>query len=367
MRRLLTLATALVAAISLDACSRGESSQAEGNGKGPRRELKFPVEVQNVEIAKVEYTIEAVGSVDPFEQVSMTARVAGVVDRVNFREGDNVAANTPLVEIDAERYKLAVDAAQATSAQAQASLAEAEAGLKRRESASERNPGLIRGEELDTWRTKVTTAQAQVQQAKAALDQAKLNLRDAFVSSPIAGTIQTRTVQTGQYVQPGSVLGTLVRRDPLMLRFQVPEQDASPLRDGMTVRFRVSEANRDYTAKITHVAEVATSASRMVPVTAQIDDLQRAELRAGAFARVSVPVGGKLSSPVIQQTAIRPSERGFLAFVVENGKARERILTLGMRTPEGKVEVKEGLASGDKLVTRGAEALKDGVDVVVKQ
>jgi len=68
------------------------------------------------------------------------------------------------------------------------------------------------------------TAAAEVSQAQAALAQARLNLRDALVRAPVSGIIQTRTVQTGQYVQLGTVLATLVQRDPLLLRFQVPEQ-----------------------------------------------------------------------------------------------------------------------------------------------
>ena len=93
---------------------------------------------------------------------------------------------------------------------------------------------------------------------------------------------------------------------------------------------------------------------------------QKAELRPGGFARISVPVAGVRQSPVVPQTAIRPSERGFLAFVVEDGKARERILTLGLRTLDGKVEVKEGIKEGDQLVIRGNEALRDGVEVETK-
>ena len=66
------------------------------------------------------------------------------------------------------------------------------------------------------------------------------------------------------------------------------------------------------------------------------------------------------TAPVIPQTAIRPSDRGFIAFVVEKDAAVERILQLGMRTADGQVEVLAGLKLGEKLVIRGAEALRDG-------
>jgi multidrug efflux system membrane fusion protein len=347
------------------ACSKDGSAAAQqaGGKNGARRSLEFPVEARPVEARLVEYTINAVGSLDAFERVAVTARVPGAVERVLFREGQIVQRGQTLVEIEPERYRLAVVAAEATLQKEQAAKAEADAGYARRQAASAKNPGLIRGEEIETWRTKVQTAIAQSSQASAALAQARLNLRDAFVRAPVAGIIQTRTVETGQYVQTGAVMATLVRRDPLLLRFQVPEQEAAPLRPGMIARFAVSEGEPQHQARITHVAAAASSASRMVDVTANVVNPNRPEFRPGAFTRVVVPVSNRTQAPVIPQTAIRPSESGFLAYVVNNGVAEQRILTLGMRTADGQVEVKQGLAAGEMLVVRGAEALRDGAKV----
>jgi multidrug efflux system membrane fusion protein len=350
-------------------CSKGDAKETRGAG-GPgagRRNTEFPVEVRPVESRNVEYSITAVGSLDAFERVAVTARVAGAVERVNFREGQLVKAGQPLVEIEPERYRLAVDAAEATLNKALASKSEAEAGYARRQEANAKNAGLIRGEEIETWRTKVQTAAAEVTQAQAAVAQAKLNLRDAFVRAPVSGIIQTRTVETGQYVPVGTVLSTLVRRDPLLLRFQVPEGDALPLRPGVIARFNVAEDTTSHEARITHVAAAASQTSRMVEVTANVLNSNRPELRPGAFARVTVPIGSPRPAPVIPQTAIRPSEKGFLAYTVDNGVATQRVLTLGMRTADGQVEVKDGLRAGEILVVRGAEALRDGVKVKVTQ
>src|SRR5688572_11225411 len=353
---------------TFSACSKGDAQTQGGPGGGPggRKSMEFPVEVRPVESRKVEYSINAVGSLDAFERVSVTARVAGTVERVLLREGQVVGRGQALVEIDPERYRLAVEAAQAALQKASAGRSEAEAGYSRRQAASAKNPGLIRGEEVETWRTKVQTAAAEVAAAQAALSQARLNLRDAFVRAPVAGIIQTRTVETGQYVPVGTVLATLVRRDPLLLRFQVPEQEAQPLRPGLVARFSV-EGVEQFQAQITHVAAAASQSSRMVDVTAQVVNPNRPELRPGAFARVTVPIGATREAPVIPQTAIRPTERGFLAYTVENGTAKARLLTLGMRTADGQVEVKNGLAAGETLVIRGAEALRDGAKVKVTQ
>lgn len=373
MRRLWK-ASALIAACALAlSCSKGDGKETKGAAGGPggpggpggKRSMEFPVEVQPVESRNVEYSITAVGSLEAFERVAVTARVAGAVERVNFREGQLVSKGQALIEIEPERYRLAVDAAEATVNKQLASKAEAEAGYARRQSASAKNPGLIRGEEIETWRTKVQTAVAEVSQAQAALAQAKLNLRDAFVRAPVSGIIQTRTIETGQYVPVGTAVATLMRRDPLLLRFQVPEQDAMPLRPGIIARFNVSEDLTQHEARITHVAAAASATSRMVDVTANVINPDRPELRPGAFARVTVPIGATRASPVIPQTAIRPSEKGFLAYTVAQGVAQQRILTLGMRTADGQVEVRQGLQPGEMLVIRGAEALRDGAKVKV--
>ena len=359
----------MILTLALGACSRdgGEAKGAPGGG-GPganRAAMAFPVEVRPVESRRVEYTVTAVGSLEAFERVAVTSRVAGAVERVLFSEGQVVSKGQALVEVEPERYRIAVNAAQASLQKARAGLAEAEAGYSRRQAASAKNPGLIRGEEIETWRTKVQSTAAEVAQAQAALSQANLNLRDAFVRAPVPGIIQTRTVETGQYVPVGTVLATLHRRDPLLLRFQVPEQDVTSLRPGIIARFNIAEDATQHQARITHVAAAASQASRMVEVTANVLNPNQPSLRPGAFARVTVPIGSERDAPVIPQTAIRPSEKGFLAYTIENGVARQRVLTLGMRTADGQVEVKSGLATGESLVIRGAEALRDGAKVKV--
>lgn len=341
-------------------CKKGEATPEQGRRQG-RQAMSFPVEVVPVTAEQVEYVVPAVGTVEAFEQVQLTARVAGVVEAVRFMEGDEVKAGQVLVEIDPARYNLAVRAARATLDRVTAAQAEAAAGLERRE--AEGAEGVFSKEEIASWRSRSATTAAQVAEARVALDQALLNLRDAYVRAPIQGKIQTRTVQTGQYVAVGTVLATLLRRDPLLLRFQIPDAEAPRVRPGMEARFTVKGDARTFTAKLTHVADAADPATRMVAVTGEVQGEGKDVLRPGTFAEVTVPVGSSGDAPVIPLTAVRPSERGFLAYVVDGDVARERVLSLGLRTANGRVEVKSGLSVGERLVVRGAEALRDGVRV----
>jgi RND family efflux transporter MFP subunit len=350
----------LVACLAAFGCSKSSAKPDPKKGPGGRGPASFPVEVMAAEARQVEYSVSAVGSVDAFEQVQVTARVAGAVEAVRFAEGDVVKKGAPLIEIEVQRYNLAVRSAQASVERARAARMDAESILSRREKGAAE--GIATQEDLQTARTKVATATADVATAESALSLAQLNLRDAYVRAPIDGTIQTRTVTTGQYVQPGTVLATLVKRDPLLLRFQVPEHESAELKPKMVARFKVRGLDRELTAEISSVAQSADMTTRMVQVVGQVS-APPPELRPGAFAEVTVPIGAKRDAPVIPQTAVRPSERGFLSFVIQDGKAQERVLELGLRTTDGLVEVKKGVVPGDAVVVRGAEALSDGVSV----
>ncbi|WP_437670002.1 efflux RND transporter periplasmic adaptor subunit [Sorangium sp. So ce131] len=362
--RISTLAfVAGLALLGSPACKKGEEASPEQGRRPGKQAMSFPVEVVPVSAERVEYAVSAVGSVEAFEQVQLTARVAGVVEAVRFMEGDEVKQGQVLVEIDPARYNLAVRAARATLDRMTATQAEAAAGLERRE--AEGAEGVFSKEDIASWRSKAATTAAQVAEAKVAVDQALLNLRDAYVRAPIQGKIQTRTVQTGQHVAVGTVLATLLRRDPLLLRFQIPAAEAPRVRPGMEARFQIKGDARTHAAKLTHVADAADPATRMVAVTGEVQGEGKDLLRPGTFAEVTVPVGASGDAPVIPLTAVRPSERGFLAYVVDGTTARERVLSLGLRTPDGRVEVKSGLSAGERLVVRGAEALREGAQVRV--
>lgn len=349
-----TLLAVLTALTIPCGCSEEQTSASVRPGGAPT--VAFPVEVETAAVREVEYTVSAVGSVAAFETVQLVARVPGTVEKVSFAEGDNVGASQVLVEIEPERYRIEVESARAALLRAQAEAADAAAGLTRRESL----PRLFPEEDVETHRTRVRVADAVVLERKAALARAELNLNGAYVRALASGLIETRTVQTGQYVQAGTVLATLVRREPLLLRFGVPEPDSASLEPGMAATFRVSGDAREYALEIVHVGGAADPASRMVAITGRVTSPERDALRPGSFAEVRVPVGRSHGLPVIPQTAIRPSERGFLAFVVENGVAHQRVLTLGLRTADGRVEVLDGLRPQEVLVVRGAEALEEG-------
>jgi len=358
--------------LALVACGKKDDTPARGGGKGGRAgggKLEYPVEVAPLEVKQMQYAVNAPGSIDAFQQVQITARVQGAVDKVAFVEGQNVKEGDILVSIESERYSIAVNQARSTLAKAQATQKSAEAALNRRLEAQKESPGLVPGEEIEQKSTQVDTAKADVDAAKQSLSVANLNLRDSQVRAPIAGTVQTRTVQQGQFLQPGAVLATILQRDPLLLRFQVTEQDAPRLKPGMVATIKLRESAHEFGSKITLVNGAADPATRLVGVTAQVDETTHQYwLRPGAFCQVTVPVGDARQGIVVPGLAIQPTEKGNVVYVVDDKSiAHAKVIETGMHTPEGGVEVTRGVQAGELLVVRGIEPLSDGAPVKISK
>jgi len=361
------------------ACKGGEKAGADqapqGGGKrggrgvageGGLLSVAYTVDILQIESKKLDYVVTAPGTIEAFERVQVTSRVAGVVDKVSFKEGQDVKAGDVLVMIDSERFRLSVNSAKAALEKTQAAQKDVEAQVARREGASEKNPGLIPGEELETFRTKVLTAKADTSVAAENVKVAELNLRDSLVKAPLGGTIQTRTVETGQYVNAGFVMATLLKSDPLLLRFQVEPSEAPRLKPGMQAKFTMRETQREFTAAITLVSAAADPTTHMVGVTAQVDatDGHTYWLRPGSFCDVTIDVGATREAPVIPRTATRATDHGYVVFVADqDNKVDERVITMGMNTKDGWVEVKTGIKAGEWLVVRGAEALTDNAKI----
>ena len=363
MRLVISLFFVFFALFTSVACNNSNKTQTSAPKSA---QLVFPVELASIEERNLEFVIQAVGSVEPYEMVQLTSRVPGAVDKANFLEGQHVKAGELIAEIDTKRYQVAVKAAEAALLRANANKAETQASLERREKAQKNSPGLISTEELELYKAKYATALADQMSAQAALEQAKLNLNDAYVRAPFEGILQSRTVQTGQYVQPGNILTTLLRKNPVLVRFKVTDDEASHIKPGMKISFNAGNNLPALSGEVFFVASLADVVSRMVLVSAKMDNPDAADIPLGAFANVTVFVGNKPNALVIPQMAIRPTERGFLAFVVENNIARERVLKLGLRTTDGLVEVQQGLHPHEMLVIRGAEALKENSLVSVQ-
>ena len=330
---------------------------------------RYPVEVTSVVSEPPQRRITAPAALAAIETVRIAARVSGVVDRVLVREGDSVKPGQAVAEIDAERYRLTADAARAELARAGAVRDDAAAGQARRERGAREQPGLVSDEELAQTRARTMQADADVAAATARLARAELDLREAQVRSPVAGVVQSRSAATGDPVQPGSPIATVIDRSEIQLRFAIPASDAAEVRPGMAVAFRIAGESADRAAAVVLVSEVADARTRLVEVVARV--AAAGEVRPGVFAEARLDLPPGAPRLLVPDLAIRPSEKGYLVWVVEGaGDAAtvgERTVTMGARTRDGRVEVLAGLSAGDRVVVRGGEALRAGVPLAISE
>jgi RND family efflux transporter MFP subunit len=357
---------ALVLVVLAACTSKSSDTPPAGKRGAGGNKLQYAVDVSPLVARQMQYAVNAPGTIDAFQQVQITARVAGAVDKVAFVEGQQVKQGDTLVVIESERYQIALEQAKAAVAKADAAQKSAEAALSRRLDAQKESPGLVPGEEIEQKQTAVDTAKADLLAAKESQKVAELNLRDSAVRAPIAGVVQTRTVNQGQYLQPGAVLATILQKEPMLVRFQVSEQDAPRLKPDTPLNITLNESAREFTGKITLVADAADPTTRQVPITGTVDPTDHQYwLRPGAFCKVSVPIGTARPGIVVPQIALQPTEKGNIVYVVENGIAHSRVVETGMHTGDGGVELTRGVKEGEQIVVRGIDPLTDGAPVKI--
>ena len=355
MNRKTELFAALLVVLVAAGCGRTQSAAAS-RPKG----AALSVRVAPVVNQEVVYRIKALGSLEAEEMIQVTAEVEGAVSEVRFHEGDRVTPQTVLLRIDPERFRLEAEQAEASYQQSLAEQARAEADLKRREELNQNQ--LVAAEELNRSRGETRRLRAAAEAAKANRDIAVQNMRKAEVRPPHPGVINTKTVETGQFVKTGVVLATLVDTRRLRLRFKISEAESLRAHEGDTVNFRVAPLGpRDFPAKIYHVGEVADPQTRQVEGMAWVQN--PGELKPGFFAEVTLAGESRKEALVVPEGAVQASEQGFVTYVVEKGKARVRPIEIGLRTGTGVVEILSGVKGGETVVVEGSDRLTDGIDV----
>jgi RND family efflux transporter MFP subunit len=271
-----------------------------------------------------------------------------------------VTPQTVLLRIDPNRYRLEAERAKAALSQAEAERVRAQADLQRREALA--NSQLLSAEELTRSQSDSARLTAAVEVARAASGIAQQNLQRAEVRAPIAGTINTRSIDTGTFVRTGAVLATIVDTSRIRLRFKVSETESMAARVGGEVAFRVAALGpRQFAARIYHVGRIADPATRQVEVLAWVTD--PGELKPGFFAEVLLAGERRSNAVVIPEGAVQASEQGFVTYAVQEGTAKLRPIQLGLRTGTGVVEILSGLQPGEVVVTEGSDRLADGVPV----
>jgi membrane fusion protein (multidrug efflux system) len=322
-------------------------------GAAPSRagasQMPVAVVAAPVHIEQLAFEIEALGTALARESVDVTAKVANQVTAVRFEEGQQVRRGDVLVELD--------------GAQARADLAVAEAGLAESRSQYQRSRELYTTKVLSDAQIEQIEATFKANEARVAA--ARARLADTVVRAPFAGRVGLRRVSVGSLINPGTVITTLDDTSSIKLDFTIPETFVSEVRPGLRISAQsVSYPDAPFEGEVSSVDTRVDPATRSVTVRALLPN-PAGLLKPGMFLTVRLS-RGEVAALMVPEEALVPEQGNLFVFVVADGRAQKRAVRIGQRRV-GDVQVLEGLADGELVVTEGTQKLRDGSAVSVQQ
>ena len=328
--------------------------------KEVRMERITNVSVQTAVKKQFRPFIEATGTLNPFEEVSIGAEIDGIIKTVKADEGTAVSKGMLLATIDDIEYSQGVLSAQAALKQAEATFANTKIEFSRKDALYKEE--LVTKQQYDDVSTRLTLTESDVEKARAALSIAKQKLAKTKIYAPLASRVKEKMVSEGDFVKNGTRLFTLIQPNPLKLRFAVSERDVGKMKVGQDVSVKVDAfPDREFKGKVSIVFPSLEEKTRTLSIEALVPD-KEGVLKPGLFARVILYTGGMKDTVVVPNTALLYEGDQIRVYVVEDDKAKERLVKLGNKYGD-EMEIVEGIKEGDKVVTAGQQGLSEGAKV----
>jgi len=334
-----------------------------------RKEIKAPAEkVVNVRVQAAESKplrpfVETIGTLHPYEEVIVSAEVDGVLKDVRVYEGTVVSKGMVLASIDDTDYSLEVKRAEAALRQADATLANTKLEYERKSALYKEE--LVTKQQFDDVSTRLALAEAEIERAKATLSLAKEKLRKTKVYSPLSGVVKEKKVSAGDYVKSGTNLFVIIQNNPIKLKFTVTEKYAGMPKKGQDVTFKVDAfPERVFKGNVSTVYPSLEERTRALMVEALIPNADGL-LKPGIFAHVTLYTGAARNTIVVPITSLLYEEERVRVFVVEEDRAKERLVKLGNKYGE-EMEIVEGLKEGERVVVVGQQSLAENTKVRIQ-
>jgi multidrug efflux system membrane fusion protein len=331
------------------------------------------VGIARARLGDVRVTLSALGAVTPLATVTIKPQVSGILQKIDFQEGQSVRAGTLLAEIDPRPFRAVLDQAKGALARDSAQLANAKIDLARYEALWAQKA--ISQQILATQQATVNTDAGTVEADKAAVEAAALNLQYCSITSPVTGRVGLRQVDVGNYVQVGvtTEIAVVTELQPISVLFALPEDNLTQvmqrLRAGATLP--VEAYDRSQTVKLAS-GTLATADNQIDPTTGTVKfralfDNPGNALFPSQFVNIRLLVNTLHARTTVTGAAIQHGASGDFVFVVRpNHTVAMRAVSLGPYDGDN-VDIKKGVAPGEPVVVDGADRLHDGAQVSVPQ
>jgi membrane fusion protein (multidrug efflux system) len=316
------------------------------SGAGGRSQAQLPlVTVGRAHRDSIYDVVEALGTAQANESVTLTAKVTDTVRRVNFEDGDYVEAGAVLIELTNQEE-------EALLAEARANLDDAESQLRRLEDLSGR--GLTSASELDVARSRAGASRARLNSIVA-------RLRDRLIQAPFSGLLGFRQVSPGTLLSPNTPITSIDDISVIKLDFTVPETFIGSMTPGAKIVAKsVSFPDREFEGTVRTVGSRVDPVTRAITVRAHIDNKDKA-LRPGMLLTVDVVTAERVALVVPEGSVFQVQNRAYV-YRVDGDTVHQQQIEVGGRR-FGVVEVVSGLTEGDLIVVEGIIKLREGARV----
>ncbi len=292
--------------------------------------------------------VRSTGTLLPDEEVDLAFETSGKVIGLYFREGSHVQEGDLLAKMNDRHLQ-----AQLQKLRAQRRLL-VEREFRQR-SLLERDA--ISQEAYDQAVTELETLDADIELLEA-------RIAETEIRAPFDGIVGLRYLSEGGFASPNTRLARLIKVSPLKLEFTVPERYAGEIMPGFPIDFRVDGVLEPMRAEVYAVNPVVDDRTRTIRVRALYDNVDE-EMKPGRFASITMQLSETPDAIAIPSEALIPEMEGDRVFVYRSGQAEARYVRTGIRT-EDRVQILDGLAFGDTLLTTGVLQLRHGLPVVLE-
>ncbi len=372
-------ATLIALGIGVYGCS------ASGEDKKPRKKSAqrpvVAVEVVKVAASTVIDRVEVIGSLSPKFGADVKSEYTGIVTEVYVTEWVKVNRGDPLARLDTREAELVLKKARTAVEIAKVNLMQAEVAAHRANREYERalklkEVGLITQQNLEDALTekevaavRISAAKAQIRAAEEDVEYAKTRLSKAIIRSPREGIVSWRNVNVGDFVgeMGAKPMFRIVDNRLMEVTVTVPSGGMGAVRMGQALTFSTDAIpGKTFTGKVMFINPTVNEADRSVRVMAEVDN-PSGQLKGGLFVKGQILTGkrtGVIKIPRIALLSWDVAAAKAEIFVVNDDIVHRRTVRTG-KIAGDQVEIKSGLASGQRVITRGGFNVKDGDKVNV--